>query len=108
MRQNFYLVAHQEDNGGVELVLDKIFLQESEALRWGRRFATRYLEFTYHLYKQEITRTATLQYVKPLLPFLTPEEAIRLATAHGLQDEVQRAMDDGMSPFDACKEWDVI
>ena len=108
MKQNFYLVAHQEDNGGSQLVLDKVFLQETEALRWGRRFATRYPEFDYHLYKQEITRNATLQYVKPLLPFLTPVDAIRLATAHNLQDEVREAMDSGMSPLEACREWDVI
>ena len=106
MRQYFYLVAHKEDNGA--FVPDKIFLQESVALKWGRRFATRYPEHEYHLYKQEITRTAVLLHVKPLLPFLTPEEAIRLATAHDLQDEVQEAMDKGMSPFDACREWDVI
>lgn len=105
-RQCFYLVLHDNINGGH--LVDKIFLQESEALRWGRRFATKNPNLTYHLYKQEITRNATLRYVIPLLPFLTPEEAIKLASKYNLQDEVQRAMDEGMSPFDACKEWDVV
>lgn len=49
--------------------IDKIFLQEYEAIRWGRTLATKFPEFTVSLYKQEITRTATVEFVKSLEPF---------------------------------------
>ena len=50
-------------------MVDKIFLQEHEAVRWGRTLATKFPDFTVSLYKQEIARTATLKFVKDLKPF---------------------------------------
>lgn len=53
MRQYFYLVGH--DIVGDNFVADKIFLQEHEALRWGKRLATKNPDYSVKLYKQEIT-----------------------------------------------------
>lgn len=75
-RQYFYLVAHRYDECTYP---DKIFLQEHEAIRWGRKEATRILQETqdsnyeYILYKQEITRTGELHPVKSLKPYPTKE-----------------------------------
>lgn len=106
MKQYFYLVGH--DIGG-DFIPDKIFLQEHDAIRWGKRFATKNPDYSVELYKQEITRTGTLKFVKQLKAFyLTPEEALNLASEYHLEAEVQSAMDSGMSPLEACKEWDLI
>ena len=87
----------------------KIFLQEHEAVRWGRKLATKNPDYSVKLYKQEITRTGKLEFVKQLKAFnLTPEEAIKLASKHHLEAEIQSAMDSGMSPLEACKEWDLF
>lgn len=107
MRQYFYLVGH--DIVGDDFVADKIFLQEHEALRWGRKLATKNPDYSVRLYKQEITRTGKLEFVKPLRAFcLTSEEAINLASEYHLEAEVQSAMDSGMSPSEACREWDIL
>lgn len=70
MRQYFYLVAH--DIVGDDFVADKIFLQEHDALRWGKRLATKNPDYSVKLYKQEITRTGKLKFVKQLKAFLIP------------------------------------
>ena len=107
MKQYFYLVGH--NIVGDDFVADKIFLQEHEALRWGRRLATKNPDYSVELYKQEITRTDTLKFVKQLKAFyLTPEEALNLASEYHLEAEVQSAMDSDMSPLEACKEQDLI
>lgn len=107
MRQYFYLVGH--DITGDDFIADKIFLQEHEALRWGKRLATNNPDYSVNLYKQEITRTGKLVFVKQLKAFyLTPEEAIDLASEYHLEAEVQCAMNDGMSPLEACREWDIL
>ena len=67
MRQYFYLVGH--DITGDDFVADKIFLQEHDALRWGRRLATKNSDYNVKLYKQEITRTGKLEFVKQLKAF---------------------------------------
>lgn len=106
MKQYFYLVAHTDLEGGV--FIDKIFLQEHDAIKWGRRLAKN-PDYIVKLYKQEITRTGKLEFVKPLRSFyLTPEDAINLASEHHLEAEVRSAMDSGMSPLEACREWDLI
>lgn len=69
MRQYFYLVAH--DIVGDDFVADKIFLQERDALRWGKKLATKNPDYSVKLYKQEITRTGKLKFVKQLKAFLT-------------------------------------
>lgn len=73
-RQYFYLVVRNYDEYTVPC---KIFLQEHDAIVWGRRKATKTLKETkdsnyeYVLYKQEITRTGELQVVKKLYPYYT-------------------------------------
>lgn len=72
MRQYFYLVAYKYDECTVPR---KVFLQEHEAIQWGRREATKKLletqdpNYEYILYKQEITRTGDLKIVKTLKPY---------------------------------------
>jgi hypothetical protein len=72
MRQYFYMVAYTYDECTIPR---KIFLQEHDAVRWGRREAanklleTKDINYEYVLYKQEITRIGDLQKVKTLKPF---------------------------------------
>lgn len=105
MKQFFYLVGH--DVLG-DFVPDKIFLQEHDAIKWGRRRALQDLDSRYKLYKQEITRTSELEFAENLRPYLSPEDALRIASKYHLEDEVKSAMNSGMSPFEACIEWDLI
>ena len=76
MRQYFYMVAYNYD----ELTIPrKIFLQEHDAVRWGRREAANKLletkdsNYEYVLYKQEITRAGELHKIKTLKPYPTKE-----------------------------------
>lgn len=69
MRQFFYLIGH--DIVGDDFKADKIFLQEYEAIRWGRKLATKNPDYNVYLYKQEITRTGELEFVKGLGPYKT-------------------------------------
>lgn len=67
--QYFYLVVVNYDESTFP---KKIFLQENQAIQWGRRKATQlFYEGNYEvaLYKQEITRMGTLQFVKTLEPY---------------------------------------
>lgn len=74
MRQYFYLVAYHYDECTVPC---KVFLQEHEAIRWGRKEATKmWLEdsnYEFVLYRQEITRAGELKQVKTLKPYSTKE-----------------------------------
>jgi hypothetical protein len=69
--QYFYLVCIGYDE---ETWPQKIFLQEEQAVKWGRKNATkdkverRYV-FEYKLYRQPITTNGTLEYVKTLEPY---------------------------------------
>lgn len=63
MRQYFYLVVVNYDEATTPL---KVFLQEHEAIRWGKRNAANFTNYTISLYKQEITRTGVLRFVKDL------------------------------------------
>ena len=66
MRQFFYLVTHVVE----DLVIpEKVFLQEHDAIRWGKTLATAHPNYIVNLYKQEIARTATVKYVKQLTPY---------------------------------------
>lgn len=70
-RQYFYLVVINYDESTYP---QKIFLQEHEAITWGRREATKALKrgdsmYEYVLFKQEIARTSTLTRVKTLEPY---------------------------------------
>ena len=66
MRQYFYLVAHTIV--GDDLSIDKIFLQEHDAIRWGKVLATKN-HYSVGLYRQEIARTATVKFVKYLTAY---------------------------------------
>lgn len=65
--QYFYLIAHTIV--GDDLCIDKIFLQETKAIRWGRNLATKNPDYTVCLYQQPILETGTLTYVKLLQPW---------------------------------------
>ena len=67
MKQYFYIVMHSYVGDDVQL--DRIFLQESDAITFGRRLATKNEEFSVVLYKQLIARTAKVEFVKALKPF---------------------------------------
>lgn len=62
--QYFYIVAHTtaDDNQ----IIDKVFLQERDAIKWGRTLASRNSNYSVALYKQVIARTAIVQFVKQL------------------------------------------
>lgn len=70
--QYYYLVCTNFDETTAPR---KIFLQEQQAITWGRRLATRlakddfYANFDVALYKQPITRSGELTLVKNLAPY---------------------------------------
>lgn len=64
MRQFFYLVTYGLIRDAE--VPGKIFLQEHEAIKWGKTLATQHPEYSVSLYKQEIARTAKVRFVKEL------------------------------------------
>lgn len=67
MKQYFYLVMY-----GINKdipVPGKIFLQESEAIRWGRTLATKNPNYSVYLYRQEIARTSAITFYKHLSSF---------------------------------------
>lgn len=70
MRQYFYLVVVNYDESTYP---QKIFLQQNEAITWGRREATKSMQkgdmYEYVLFKQEISRTSKLMRVKTLTPY---------------------------------------
>ena len=66
MKQCFYIIAHLENNN---LSIDKVFLQEYEAVHWGKVLTTKNPKYTVVLYKQNIAKTATVEYVKQLTPY---------------------------------------
>lgn len=68
MAQYFYLIGH-DDLVGDDFKMDKVFLQEREAIVWGRKFATENNEYSVYLYKQEISRNGVIKFVKSLHPF---------------------------------------
>ena len=68
MRQYFYIVTHSVVG---YMNLDYVCLQESDAITFGRRLATRNEDASVYLYKQEITRTGKPVFVKSLRPYRT-------------------------------------
>ena len=68
MRQYFYIVTHSVVG---YMNLDYVCLQESDAITFGRRLATRNEDASVYLYKQEITRTGKPVFVKSLRPYKT-------------------------------------
>ena len=68
MRQYFYIVTHSVVG---YMNLDYVCLQESDAITFGRKLATRNENASVYLYKQEITRTGKPVFVKSLRPYKT-------------------------------------
>ena len=68
MRQYFYIVTHSVVG---YMNLDYVCLQESDAITFGRRLATRNENASVYLYKQEITRTGKPVFVKFLRAYKT-------------------------------------
>ena len=66
MKQYFYIVVHKSKCG---FCLDKVFLQERDAIKWGRTLATKFPSYQVELYRQEITRAGTCHFYKNMLPF---------------------------------------
>ena len=56
------------------------------------------------------TTTTTVVTVKTAKPSMvkTAEDALRIASKFGLEAEVQRELDNGATPLDALREWDII
>ena len=56
------------------------------------------------------TTTTTVVTVKTAKPSVvkTAEDALRIASKFGLEAEVQRELDNGATPLDALREWDII
>ena len=67
MRQYFYVVMHSVV--GDDMQLDHICLQESDAITFGRRLASKDEECSVYLYRQLIARTAKVEFVRTLKPF---------------------------------------
>ena len=66
MRQYFYLIGHSIV--GDDLCMDKVFMQKSDAISYGRRLATKNQEYSVILYKQLMSNssTETIKYVKQI------------------------------------------
>ena len=70
MRQCFYIVTHSVVG---YMNLDYVCLQESDAITFGRRLATKNEDYSVYLYKQVIARTGKPVFVKYLKPYKTEE-----------------------------------
>lgn len=71
MRQYFYLIGHSIV--GDDLCMDKVFMQKSEAISYGRRLATKNPEFSVILYKQLMSNSSKeiIEFVKQI-PSIKP------------------------------------
>lgn len=71
MLQYFFIVSHS----GVDetRINDKVFLQEEQAINWGRKQATKFIFNDYWLQRCPITATGTVEDYKSLLPFKVPK-----------------------------------
>ena len=56
------------------------------------------------------TTTTTVVTVKTAKPSMvkTAEDALRIASKFGLEAEIQRELDNGATPLDTLREWDII
>ena len=68
--QYFYIVGYTLI--GNDLTLCKVSLNEHALMSWARREAIKYDFRTYELYKQPITRTGKITFVKQIKPFKKP------------------------------------
>ena len=68
--QYFYIVGYVTN--GDDLKLCRVSLNQHGLMSWARREATKHDERTYELYKQPITRTGKVTFVKQIKPFKKP------------------------------------
>ena len=69
MLQYFYIVSHSGSN---EIrINDKVFLQEKQAVKWGRKQATKFPLNDYWLQRCPITSTGVVEGYIALQPFET-------------------------------------
>lgn len=72
MRQYFYLIGHSVV--GDDFCMDKVFMQKSDAISYGKRLANKNPEYSIVLYKQLISNSST-ETIKPVKQILsTPVE----------------------------------
>lgn len=66
MRQYFYLIGHSIV--GDDLCMDKVFMQKSDAISYGKRLANKNPEFSVILYKQLMSNSSkeTIKVVKQI------------------------------------------
>lgn len=57
--------------------------------------------------KISVTTTVTVKTAKSSV-VKTAEDALRIAEKFGLKAEVQRELDNGATPLDALREWDIL
>ena len=57
--------------------------------------------------KVTTTMVVTVKTVKPSV-VKTAEDALRIADKFGLKTEVQKELDNGATPLEALKEWDIL
>lgn len=68
------------------------------------------IESKYVIAKKISITTTTEIIVETAKPSVvkTAEDALRIASKFGLEAEVQRELDNGATPLEALKEWDII
>ena len=71
MKQYFYIIGYHF--GDEDLKIEKVFLQEDQAITFGRKFATKNNRTTVSMFRQLIATTATVEFVEVLKPFKTKE-----------------------------------
>lgn len=57
--------------------------------------------------KISVTTTVTVKAAKPSV-VKTAEDALRIASKFHLEAEVQKELDNGATPLEALKEWDIL
>ena len=74
MRQYFYLIGHSVV--GDDFCMDKVFMQKSDAISYGKRLANKHPEFSVVLYRQLMSNSSkeTIESVKQILPVQSVEE----------------------------------
>ena len=74
MRQYFYLIGHSIV--GDDFCMDKVFMQKSDAISYGKRLANKHPEFSVVLYRQLMSNSSkeTIKSVKQIPPVQLTEE----------------------------------
>ena len=72
MKQYFYIIGYHFSDE--DLKIEKVFLQEDQAITFGRKFASQYNRTKVSMFRQLIATTATVEFVEVLKPFKTEEK----------------------------------